>query len=315
MSRKSIISFLNLTILIIAIVSSSIVIFTLNNTEIIFRIKDNFPSGNGKTAKIILLAGQSNASGCSHDEYLKLNVSPEKYQEYEKGYDNIFINYFCSGNNISSEFVKCSNNQGETIGFFGPELGLAEKLNEMYPNELIFIIKYAWGGTNLFEQWLSPSSFGKTGELYNQFINFTQSSINYLISKNYNVNIEGICWMQGESDSFSVKNATDYEKNLKNFIEDTRKIFNKYASNDGIAFIDAFIADNPMYWVFCDLVNNSKQKVASLSKMNIVIDTNAYGLSCSNEPKENIDMAHYDSMSEIQLGHLFAKYISNFFDI
>ena len=121
--------------------------------------------------------------------------------------------------------------------------------------------------------------------------------------------------MQGESDSFSVDNATDYAQNLVNFIEDTRKRLDKYSSNDGIAFIDAYIADNPMYWVYCDLINESKQEVSSLSELNIVIDTNSYGLTCSNEPEENVDMAHYDSMSEIKLGHLFAEYISKYFDV
>lgn len=315
MNKNNIINFLNLTIMLIVVVSFIIVICTFNNAETKFLIKDTLPNGNGRSAKIIILAGQSNASGCSRDDYLKLNVSKEKYQEYDKGYDNVFINYFCSANNISSEFVKCKNDQGEINGFFGPELGLAEKLNQMYPDQLFFIIKYAWGGTNLFEQWLSPSSFGKTGVLYTQFINYTNNSIKYLISKNYKINIEGLCWMQGESDSFSVDNATDYAQNLVNFIEDNRKRLDKYSSNDGIAFIDAYIADNPMYWVYCDLINESKQEVSSLSELNIVIDTNSYGLTCSNEPEENVDMAHYDSMSEIKLGHLFAEYISKYFDV
>ena len=36
-----------------------------------FTINDTLPDGQGKKATIILLAGQSNASGCSSDEYLK----------------------------------------------------------------------------------------------------------------------------------------------------------------------------------------------------------------------------------------------------
>ena len=98
----------------------------------------------------------------------------------------------------------------------------------------------------MFEQWLSPSSKGKTGKLYNQFIGFVDSSIKYLVSKNYDVKIEGMCWMQGESDSFSVENATNYENNLNNFTKDIRIKFKKYGSTDGSSFIDAYIADNPV---------------------------------------------------------------------
>ena len=44
-------------------------------------------------------------------EYLKKNVSSEKYSEYENGYDNIYINYFVSGSNESKSFVKCKNKE------------------------------------------------------------------------------------------------------------------------------------------------------------------------------------------------------------
>ncbi|MBO5744153.1 MAG: hypothetical protein J6R60_00030 [Clostridia bacterium] len=279
-----------------------------------FTVNDTLPNGQGTTARVILLGGQSNAAGCSRDEYLQKNVSSEKYEEYQNGYDNVYINYFVSDNNISNGFVKCGAMQGETGGFFGPELGMAEALSKKYPNEKIFIIKYTWSGTDLFSLWLSPSSKGKTGDLYQAFVRFTQTSIKYLESKDYNVVIEGMCWMQGESDSFSTENATNYEKHLSNFIKDVRKTFKRYASKDGIAFVDAYIADNPVYWVYCDLVNESKRRVSQESEINVVVDTVEQGLSCSAEPEEAPDLAHYDSMSEIKLGHLFAEEIQKFFD-
>ncbi len=286
----------------------------LDYMSITFTVSDNLPDGEGRRATVILLGGQSNASGCSRDEYLQKNVSAQKYEEYKNGYDNVYINYFSSGMNLSEGFVKCATLQGEAGGFFGPELGLAEKLNEMYPDELFFIIKYAWGGTNLFEQWLSPSSIGKTGQMYKEFERFTQISLDYLVSKNYDVKIEGMCWMQGESDSFSPENARNYKDNLLNLIKDVRAKFDSYSSDDGIAFIDATIARNPVFWVHCDLVNASKQAVSDSSDMNALIDTNAEGLICTEEPEEQPDISHYDSMSEIKLGNLFAEEVAKFFD-
>ena len=281
--------------------------------KIVFTVKDTLPDGGGKTMRVILLGGQSNASGCSRDDYLKMNVSEEKYQEYSDGYDNVYINYL-SGTNMSEAFVKCSTLQGEMEGCFGPELGLAEKLHEMYPDEDFVIIKCAWGGTNLYEQWLSPSSNGKTGKLYKQFVKFVKTSIDYLEGKNYEVSIEAMCWMQGESDAFLVSSAENYGKHLNNFIEDIRGEFSDYASEDGIAFIDAYIADNPVYWVHCDEVNAGKREVSKLSDKNFVVDTIAEGLAFSNEPADNPDLAHYDSMSEILLGHLFAIATSQYLD-
>ena len=284
-----------------------------SDDKIVYKIKDTLPDGEGKTLKVILLAGQSNASGCSLDEYLRLNVSEEKYSEYERGYDNVYINYL-SGNNMSEEFVKCSTLQGELEGAFGPELGLAEKLSEMYPDEDFVIIKCAWGGTNLYEQWLSPSSDGDTGKLYKQFVKFVNTSIDYLEGKNYEVVIEAMCWMQGESDSFLVESAAKYGEHLNNFIEDIRDEFKDNASKNGIAFIDAYIADNPMFWVYCDDVNAGKREVSKLSDNNFLVDTIAEGLVTDKEPIEQPDIPHYDSMSEILLGHLFAIAASQYLD-
>ena len=283
------------------------------NERITYTVADTLSDGGGKHVTVILLGGQSNASGCSHDEYLQKNVPAEKYAEYQNGYENVYINYL-SGAKTSGGFVKCATLQGEIDGGFGPELGIAEKLAELYPDETFFIIKCAWGGTNLFEQWLAPSSSGKTGTLYKHFVEYVETSLEYLVSKNYEVSVEAMCWMQGESDSFSTEHAKGYETHLTDFIGDIRKEFKRYASKDGIAFVDAYIADNPVYWVFCDDVNASKKAVADASPMNVLIDTVAEGLTCAAEPEDTPDLAHYDSMSEIKLGHLFAEEAVKFFD-
>ena len=313
MTKRKIIAIFAVALIIISAIAIGVYYCIYSNTVNVFTINDTLPDGQGKKATVILLGGQSNASGCSHDEYLQKNVSPEQYAEYENGYDNVYINYL-SGLKMSNEFVKCSVRQGELEDGFGPELGIADKLNELYPDQTFFIIKCAWGGTNLYEQWLSPSSDGKTGPLYQTFVKFVEASIKYLISKNYDIKIEAMCWMQGESDSFSVENGTDYELHLNNLIKDIRKKFDKYASDDGIAFIDAYIAENPIFWVYCDLVNNSKKAVADSSPINTVIDTVSLGLSCTEEPADNPDVAHYDSLSELRLGHLFAEEAAKFFD-
>ena len=310
---KKIIIVVSIALALLVAIGVGVAVYMATQDDLSFTVSDTLPDGEGRVARVILLGGQSNASGCSLDEYLKKNVSAEKYAEYQNGYDNVYINYL-SGANVSGGFVKCATLQGELEGGFGPELGMAEKLHELYPDETIFIIKCAWGGTNLFEQWLSPSSRGSTGDLYKKFVAFVNSSVKYLESKNYDVKIEGMCWMQGESDSFSEENAAAYEENLKNFIKDIRKKFDRYASEDGIAFVDAYIADLPAYWVFGDLVNESKYAVSCTSPMNVVIDTVGNGLVTTNEPTETPDIPHYDSLSQIKLGNLFAEEIVKFFD-
>ena len=158
------------------LIGAGVIFAVAESKKTVFTLNDYLPDGEGKKATVILLGGQSNASGCTYDEYLQKNVSAEKYAEYQSGYDNVYINYI-SGLKASDGFVKCATLQGEIDGGFGPELGLAEKLHELYPDRTFFIIKCAWGGTNLFEQWLSPSSDGKTGDLYRKFTDFVNANL------------------------------------------------------------------------------------------------------------------------------------------
>ena len=274
-------------------------------------LKNSVPYGFGKEATVIFLAGQSNAAGCSHDEYLKKNLSSEQYAKYEEGFDNVYINYFVSGTNESGGFTTCRARQGEFGTCFGPELGLAEALNELYPDKTFFIIKYAWGGTSLDEYWHAPSGTDVGGALYNSFLEYASVSLDYLTLRGYDVKIEAMCWMQGESDSTEEAIAAKYAQNLSNMIDGIRTEFSNRADKNGIAFIDAYIA---AHWDHSVIINEAKQIVANTSPLNEVIDTIGQGLTVTNEPTDEPDLAHYDSMSEIKLGHLFAQACAKFLD-
>ena len=54
---------------------------------------ENLPNGNGKRVKVILLAGQSNATGVGRIKYLKANTTPERFAKYESGFESVHINY------------------------------------------------------------------------------------------------------------------------------------------------------------------------------------------------------------------------------
>ena len=46
-----------------------------------------------KKAKIIILAGQSNAVGVAHVKYLPRHFSEEKVAKFKEGYDGVLMNY------------------------------------------------------------------------------------------------------------------------------------------------------------------------------------------------------------------------------
>ena len=265
-----------------------------------FSVKDTLSEGNNEKIRVIILYGQSNATGCTNNIYLQ-EKAPDVYEKASNGIDGIYINHFCEngGNFSNNEFVICSLGEGATKNHFGPEIGIALSYQEAGLN--CFIIKYSWGGSILDNQWMN-GKYGR-GEMYEAAINFTKASLNYLISKGYDYEIDGICWMQGESDANPTLSKR-YYTNTKNFVKFLRRDLSYYQKT--IDFIDAGISDSP-YWTQHERVNNAKLKFSNEDEHNYYFDTIDAGLHYNQEPVEGPDMAHYDSESEILLGKLFAS--------
>lgn len=77
-----------------------------------------------------------------------------------------------------------------------------------------------------------------------------------------------------------------------------------------MCLIDAYISSSG-YWVDYKRINRAKQSICDSSNLNLCIDTIEEGLTFDKEPVNNPDLAHYDSLSEIKLGHLFVeKYVN-----
>ncbi len=270
-----------------------------------FAVRRDLPEGNGKKLKVILLNGQSNASGVSRVSCL----TEEQRNKYENGINNVHINFFCdNGNNTSAGYFTLAGlNQGYNDGFFGPELGIADALSSS--EEEYLILKYTWGGTILATQWNAPQPNGVTGPLYTAFINFTTTYMEYLTARGYDAKIGAMCWMQGESDSVDESWTQNYYKNTVDFVAATRNALSKYADEGGIRYIDAGISDS-VYWTRYKRVNDAKQRYAADPNNNAVyIDTIAAGLQFNKEPAGNPDLAHYDAASELLLGQLFGQKI------
>ena len=71
------------------------------NTD--YKDTSNLEDGNGNKTKVVLLLGQSNASGCSFNDYLQKNISEEEYQKFENGFENIYSwNYVTQDVNLGS---------------------------------------------------------------------------------------------------------------------------------------------------------------------------------------------------------------------
>ena len=232
------------------------------------------------------------------------------------------MNYY-SHDMKSNGFVKttlnCAEKEKDT---FGPEVGIADFLSKKYPDENIFIIKCAVGGTNIFHDWLSPSnkgeynkeSFGfgdaeseffrKGGWLFNELIKILGESISILENQGYEPEIRAFCWMQGESDALDIATVEKYGERYENLLKDLNEAFVKYMKN--CRYIDAGISEIWQY--YCE-INAYKEMHAKNTPNSFYIDTIAEGLTTSKEPEPEVDIAHYDSDCTVKLGYLFAEKI------
>ena len=275
----------------------------MNKDYVINDCLESVPQGTA--VKVIMLLGQSNATGCSLTSYLKQGVSAEKYAEFENGYSNVLINFSLDSQKYSSKgaFVPVDLSCAAGKGYFGPEVGMAEVLSSAFKNERIFILKFSMSGFSLNYHWLYDY---KPSWIYESFKIFANTYLGYLSSKGYSPSLDAICWMQGESDTTDYK-ASKYYKNTISFVNTLRSDFASYAPNAGIYFIDAGISNSPYCEPAYPQINEAKKRFSGDSHLNVYFPTIEAGLTTLYEPESNPDLGHYDALSELALGRMFGE--------
>lgn len=277
-----------------------------------FEINDTLESVEKTPAKVIILIGQSNATGCSLTSYLREGVGEEKYAEFDSGYENVLINFCLDNGKYTSggAFVPVDLGCAAGEGYFGPELGMAEQLSAAFPDEKIFILKFSMSGYTLNYHWLYDY---RRASIYNSFITFAKTYISYLASKGYEPSVDAICWMQGESDTTEYK-SSKYYKNTECFAAFLREDLAEYGNPEGIYFIDAGISSSPYCLPSYPEINEAKEAYSLVSELNVYFSTIDMGLTTLNEPVENPDLGHYDALSELELGRAFGKEILEMYE-
>lgn len=237
--------------------------------------------GTSKTSiKLYLMAGQSNMVGNGDN-----NVLPGYLQQQQH---NVPIKVFGT---VAYNWGPTRPGLGSVPAVFGPEVTFAYDKASANQNQQIGIIKGAWSGTNLNNQWRSPSSGGNPGELYTTFMaNVTQAIVE--LEAQYEVEVAGFCWMQGESDASDLTMANAYQTNLIAFINDIRQAFNK----PNLPFVIAMIDATPS-WPYNAIVRQAQENVSNSM-------SNVFRFDTQNYPT---DGSHYYAEGYMQLGSDFAQ--------
>ena len=111
---------------------------------------------------------------------------------------------------------------------FGPELQLGHVLGDHCGSQVL-LIKTAWGGKSLYQDFRPPSSGGKVGPYYLKMLADIRRALANLKTEfptygDSTYELAGFVWYQGWNDGVDPKNAVpEYEQNLVNLIKDLRK--------------------------------------------------------------------------------------------
>lgn len=238
--------------------------------------------------RVFVLAGQSNMQGFGaiHDEngapgtleHVLENDTEGKWSHIGTAdnwttLENAYL-YFERDGDIIKDRV--SVGQGAYSEFIGPELAFAHQLDDYYEDPIL-IIKTAWGGKSLAEDFRPPSAGGQTGEYYRQMIQ-TVKGITENLSTEFpdlsqiETELTGFVWFQGWNDGASDDFLQEYESNLHHLVQDVRKDL-------GHPRLPVIIASAGQggYEVTGDTWVQSMQNIVAVAQENVGCNDSIYG--------------------------------------
>ncbi|MBN1394552.1 MAG: hypothetical protein JW959_05985 [Pirellulales bacterium] len=169
-------------------------------------------------AKVFLLGGQSNMAGVGGYPGGMINgetIPPEPAMPapYNVAQPDVQFWYNNAWTDLRPGF-------GYQSTEFGPEVTFGYRLNELFPDDDIYLVKYAVSGANLAVDW-NPGG----GTCYNTFKSTVNAALQNLSNNGRDPVVAGMIWMQGESDAHNSTYAPLYGTNLASLINTVRSDF------------------------------------------------------------------------------------------
>jgi len=252
------------------------------------------------TLSIVFVGGQSNA----------LNLHADASLVPTSGLDSSILFYYHSGlppdqTTYPESFIATSDSTWTTLqtqvqspyiglfdSFFGPEMLLGRTLAENgWQNLAIFKVVYA--GTHLAHDWKKGDH--SMADAYDHFLDQLEIATDSLQQWNIPWKFVGMCWMQGESDAYSLDFANAYAENLTTFINDVRLDLGEGQLSVVLGKISN---QNPAYQ-YSNMVRSAQQSVANN-------DPHISLISLDDQPMDT-DGLHFMAQGVITMGLRFAE--------
>lgn len=234
---------------------------------------------------IFVLAGQSNMAGVGYFNELPnwLKVQPRNVEFYQYG--------------------RLARFSDQPLGRIGPEVAFSKFIAAYYPGRRIAIVKYAAGGTSIYDwakNWNPRISRRLTNspirnslyDVIRRQIGWSHVLDNQLGNQN---TVSAFLWMQGERDARFPDAANAYLGNISNLINDFRRDYH----SPNAKFILGRI--NPP-----SSVNRPAVNIVRRAQETIVRQKQNTRLINTDDLQKHPDQIHYNTRGQILLGRRFA---------
>jgi len=256
---------------------------------------------------VYLIGGQSNATGQGYLENL-----PKDFKI------DTTVLLFHSGrphlNSGAKPFTWIPLRQAsESPDRFGPEIGFGNRIKQLQPKKNIALIKHAHSGTSLFAQWNPGNTTSDSlnwGVQFKDFVRTVNAGLDDLRKQDFEPNIKGMIWQQGENDADVLAQSLNYGKNLAHFIHRVRTQFNAKK----MKFVYGYVYPPPTTGEGRDNVRKAQHDVAAKSKTSlsvkkaILVETDDLNHRADDPntpyPKDHI---HFGTMGILTLGIRMAE--------
>ncbi|HTL71812.1 MAG TPA: sialate O-acetylesterase, partial [bacterium] len=266
---------------------------------------------------VVLLGGQSNAVGWGYRQYLLASGDPLAesqpdvlfyfYALSNPYFPNTLTNLQCG----SGQFRYDAPTSGKVLQYpeltnapilrFGPELSLGRVIRDRIkiPNSKVAVIKYAVQGSSLYQDWLPDGTTNSAtdGALYQKFQSVVWSGLAALQNQypDYEIEILGMGWVQGEADATVLSAANNYSNNLARLVADVRATF-----NTNMVFALSKLSPNQAIGAYYSTVQAAQQAVAGAVPRVVATDTTGANYPVATGFTEG--SIHFLSTSLLQIG-------------
>ncbi|MEM6452626.1 MAG: sialate O-acetylesterase [Cyanobacteria bacterium P01_D01_bin.105] len=246
------------------------------------------PDTVDEPVSVYLMAGQSNLVG----EARASNLAPS----YANPFPDVKI-----WSAPNSDFVTLALGYDGQTTHIGPEFSFGRRISQR-SGEAVYVVKHGLGGTSLAQDWNPDGS----GPQYNAFTQTVDTALAELKASGVRYEIDGLVWMQGESDTYQDTFAPKYRDNLTEFIGSVR---DRYGADLEVA-IGLIRNDLPTSRQNLDLVREAQQVVSGLDSRVKLVNTDALGAGQDVLKVDVGDWTHYNAAGQVQLGNAFGDVFS-----